>query len=159
MSAEPPTPNDEALAQIWRAWSAMAAAPSADALSPWLSAMKAQPAIGAPVNLSLAQAHLAAMGTLMRTGNRCAESWGQYLRASVAAPAADDASDPAAAGRQVDEARAHLRRFIEIVSEEAASLSTQMSLAAEQLRATAAAQAPAAEVEPGPARRYARAKA
>ena len=158
MSADQPPQNDEALAQMWRAWSAMAAAPSADALAPWISAMKSPPAMGSPLNLSLAQAHMAAMGTLMRAGSRCAESWGQYLSASATAPAADGVPDPAASGRQIDEARAHLRRFAEIVGEEAATLSTQMSLAAEQLRVAAAAQAPDAAVEPGPARRYARAK-
>jgi hypothetical protein len=119
-----------------RAWSSLATA------WPGASAATAGTAAAAPSSLDtlLMQAQWLGSASLLRSGQRAAQSWLQFTQAAPAdAPQA----------LRVDEARAHLRRLAEIAADEARTLEQQLRGLDEQARGLVAP----AEPEPAPVRR------
>ncbi len=87
------------------------------------------------------QAHWVSSASLLRAGQRAAQSWLQYTQ---------EAPADAGAERRVEAARAHLRRLAEIAADEARSVEQQLRGLDEQARATVA---PAAAADAQPVRR------
>ncbi len=148
-------PNDP-LSELWRTWSALAAAamPQPDRVAPLAQAPGSTPG---PVNAVLARANVAGAAVLLKVWTRSAQSLADYQRETQrlngeSAPSAAAAASSLAA--QVDHARAHLRRLSDIAFEESRALDDQLLALGEQLRALLEDPAPSA---PAP-RRYARAK-
>ena len=153
MKPAPDPSAQDALGELWRSWSALAAAalPGAEALTTLPPA-----AAAAPIQAVLAQAQVAGAATLLKVWTRSAQSLAEYQR-EVQRGAGDGDRTPQAAANlaaQVDHARAHLRRLSEIALEEGDALDGQMQALDQQLRALIEEPVAAA---PKP-RRYARAK-
>lgn len=118
--------------------------PFSDAMRAWSTLTSALPgATGAPaspIDAVLMQAHWVSSASLLRAGQRAAQSW---LQCTQEAPAG------AGAEQRVEAARAHLRRLAEIAADEARTVEQQLLGLGEQARATVA---PAPEPAP-PVRR------
>lgn len=117
--------------------------PFSEAMSAWSTLATALPGAaaggGAPTALDtvLMQAHWVSSASLLRAGQRAAQSWLQYTQ---------EAPTGASAERRVDAARAHLRRLAEIAADEARAVEQQLRGLDEQARATVAPAA--AEAQP-----------
>lgn len=121
--------------------------PFGDAMRGWSALVSALPgaagAAGAsPSSLDtvLMQAHWVSSSSLLRAGQRAAQSWLQYTQEAPAGAGAE---------QRVEAARAHLRRLAEIASDEARSVEQQLRGLDEQARATVAP----ATAEASPVRR------
>jgi hypothetical protein len=132
-----------------------AANPLADAMRAWQALLASWPGMGtaagaatgaapaAPLEALLMQAQWLCSGSLLRSGQRAAQSWLQYTQAAPAdAPLAV----------RVDAARAHLRRLSEIAIDEARSVNQQLMALDDQACQLATAAAAPAEAAP-PVRR------
>ena len=157
MQPNPETDFEDPLTAMMRAWSSMVAAvpPTGTAADKWLgSAQTLSRGPGAQINTVLMQAQAAASGAMMRGWQRGARSWAEYCRsAGAGTPALASAVGAEALARNVDDARAHVRRLAEIAADEARLLAAQLSSIDEQLRAVVPDADPA-----DAARRFARAK-
>jgi hypothetical protein len=118
--------------------------PFADAMRVWSTLASSLPTAGglggatpSPLDAVLMQAHWLSSASLVRAGQRAAQSW---LQCTQEAPAG------ASAEQRVEAARAHLRRLAEIAADEARGVEQQLRGLDEQVRATVAPQA--AEARP-----------
>jgi hypothetical protein len=129
------------LADAVRSWSALLA-------SAWPGAAGATGGAPAPLEALLMQAQWAGSASLLRSGQRAAQSWLQYTQAAPA---------EATLEVRVDAARAHLRRLAEIAADEARGISQQLLALDEQACAlidpTRRTPPPTAASEPRPVRR------
>lgn len=94
------------------------------------------PGLGtSPLDALMMQAHLASSATLLRSGQRAAQSWLDYSKEAAGA----------ALPVQVDAARAHLRRLAEIAADEARQIEQQLRGLDERARELVAPAEPEAE--------------
>jgi hypothetical protein len=133
-------PTADPLADTLRAWQALLAAwPGAGVAPGALSGIGGIGGVGAttaaPLEGLLMQAQWLCGASLVRSGQRAAQSWLQYTQAAPA-----DAAPEARA----DAARAHLRRLAEIAVDEARSVGQQLMALDEQVCNLVVAAAPAA---------------
>jgi len=113
--------------------------PFADAMRAWSTLSAALPgatgAAASPLDAVLAQAHWVSSASLLRAGQRAAQSWLQYTQEAPAGASAE---------QRVEAARAHLRRLAEIAADEARGVEQQLRRVGEQARAAVAPHAAAA---------------
>lgn len=126
------TQPTDPIADTLRVWSTLASA--------WPGASAGPAGAPTPLDALLMQAQWLGSASLLRSGQRAAQSWLQFTQAAPAdAPLA----------QRVDEARAHLRRLSEIAADEARTIEQQLRGLDEQARGLVAP----AEPEPAPVRR------